>query len=344
MNSFQQHQIQSDVIDPPTYRLINKKFYCHICNKTFSKLVPPDSEVQCDACKQDFCEELESNPIDDPRSHVPFDANQPSPQIHRQRSQSFPTETEAPRNRVSSSQTFDQRMPEEEDTTIISFGGLGGDNAQIIRITRRPNIPAIMNQPPQNRPNHQPHVMPPRSLGGRMGFPFASLLGNGMPGFASMFGVTPVVFTHNFAQNFGSFSDPIFNLVQQLSMAQGGNRGAPPASKKVVEKLPKFKITDEHCKHSEKGKELPRCPVCCDDMELGTEAELMPCGHMYHSDCLLPWLKEHNSCPVCRFELPTDDADYERKKNETQNTQSTQNAEENRENIPPTQSHQSYFS
>lgn len=48
----------------------------------------------------------------------------------------------------------------------------------------------------------------------------------------------------------------------------------------------------------------------------GDEVQLMPCNehHVYHPACLAPWLAEHNSCPVCRHELPTDDQKYEKRK------------------------------
>jgi E3 ubiquitin-protein ligase AIP2 len=56
---------------------------------------------------------------------------------------------------------------------------------------------------------------------------------------------------------------------------------------------------------------------CCrEELAVGDEVQLMPCNehHVYHPPCLAPWLQQHNSCPVCRHELPTDDQKYETRK------------------------------
>ena len=29
----------------------------------------------------------------------------------------------------------------------------------------------------------------------------------------------------------------------------------------------------------------------------------MPCGHIFHEDCLVPWLRMHGTCPVCRVSI-----------------------------------------
>ena len=47
------------------------------------------------------------------------------------------------------------------------------------------------------------------------------------------------------------------------------------------------------------------CAICTE--ELGDECRVTrtPCSHVFHVDCLRPWLKKRQTCPLCRFELPT---------------------------------------
>lgn len=58
---------------------------------------------------------------------------------------------------------------------------------------------------------------------------------------------------------------------------------------------------------TKKNLEPPTCTVCCEHINIGSKGMFMPCGHIYHPDCLKPWLETNNSCPVCRFELPKED-------------------------------------
>ncbi|KAK4785400.1 hypothetical protein SAY86_002089 [Trapa natans] len=111
-----------------------------------------------------------------------------------------------------------------------------------------------------------------------------------------------------FPANFGDYfiGSGLEQLIQQLAENDPNRYGTPPASKSAVEALPTVRITDEIL-----NSEMNQCAVCQDDFEKDMEVKQMPCKHIYHSDCLLPWLELHNSCPVCRHELPTDDADYE---------------------------------
>uniref|UniRef100_G3TN79 E3 ubiquitin-protein ligase RNF181 n=1 Tax=Loxodonta africana TaxID=9785 RepID=G3TN79_LOXAF len=77
----------------------------------------------------------------------------------------------------------------------------------------------------------------------------------------------------------------------------------PPAAKAVVESLPRTAI---------RGSQADlKCPVCLLEFEEEETAIEMPCHHLFHSNCILPWLSKTNSCPLCRHELPTDDDTYE---------------------------------
>jgi E3 ubiquitin-protein ligase RNF115/126 len=108
------------------------------------------------------------------------------------------------------------------------------------------------------------------------------------------------------------------NIINFL-MANDNNRyGNPPASKKAVTSLESIEINVENFDFLKKSN-LLECSVCKDQFELNQKIKKIPCNHHFHEECILPWLKERNSCPVCRFELPTDDEDYEKIKNQKRN-------------------------
>ena len=105
--------------------------------------------------------------------------------------------------------------------------------------------------------------------------------------------------------------DNIDDIISHLMLHDTNKYGNPPAAKKEVEKLKKYIINEEKMK--EFGFENS-CAVCKDEFNIGEECLSMPCKHYFHDNCIKPWLKERNSCPICRYELPTDDKDFEEMK------------------------------
>ena len=45
------------------------------------------------------------------------------------------------------------------------------------------------------------------------------------------------------------------------------------------------------------------CPICHDDFELGEEVGQLHYAHIFHPNCVSPWLRRKNTCPVCRREF-----------------------------------------
>ncbi|XVE99592.1 hypothetical protein REPUB_Repub03eG0213100 [Reevesia pubescens] len=96
----------------------------------------------------------------------------------------------------------------------------------------------------------------------------------------------------------GSGFERLIDQLSQMEIQNIGRYEQPPASKAAVEAMPTVEINETHI-----GDEL-YCAVCKEQFELGTKVRNMPCNHLYHSNCILPWLQLRNSCPVCRHELP----------------------------------------
>lgn len=105
-----------------------------------------------------------------------------------------------------------------------------------------------------------------------------------------------------------SLIDNLDSVIPEILETDGAIPRAPPASKEVVAKLPIIHLTEEVLV---KLGEDAECAICKENLVVGDKMQELPCNHKFHPPCLKPWLDEHNSCPICRYELQTDDHNYE---------------------------------
>eukprot|EP00039_Didymoeca_costata_P013941 m.218684 g.218684 ORF g.218684 m.218684 type:complete len:385 (+) comp15905_c1_seq4:264-1418(+) len=48
------------------------------------------------------------------------------------------------------------------------------------------------------------------------------------------------------------------------------------------------------------NQEAAMCAVCHEDLKNGDKVPKIPCGHHFHVNCLVPWLRRRGTCPLCR--------------------------------------------
>ncbi|KAK0704851.1 hypothetical protein B0H67DRAFT_649252 [Lasiosphaeris hirsuta] len=143
---------------------------------------------------------------------------------------------------------------------------------------------ATTNQapPPSGEPQQYGPAPPPDATFTPMGF-MASLL-------SSLFNPGAAVLGD------AAYTQEAFDRIISQLRDQSNPGGAPPASKTAIEKLEVRELDEEMMA----GETTTRCVICVDEMTKGDKASVLPCSHFFHGECVTPWLKQHNTCPVCR--------------------------------------------
>ncbi|KAE8660940.1 RNF181 protein [Hibiscus syriacus] len=263
----------------------NKLFFCYQCNRTVTVTISPSSsDPSCPICNDGFLEEYESpNP------------NQVS---------GFPNQN------PNSTPFYDQFLDPFSSLLPLLFPAVSASSSSSSTTTSSSSASVDHNNPNLSGPTRsgrgdpfafdpftfiQNHLNDLRSSGARIEFVIQN---------------NPSEAGFRLPANIGDYfiGPGLEQLIQQLAENDPNRHGPPPASKSAIEALPSVNITKNNS-----NSELNQCAICMDEFEEGTEAKQMSCKHLYHKDCILPWLEMHNSCPVCRHELPTDDHDYERR-------------------------------
>jgi hypothetical protein len=80
----------------------------------------------------------------------------------------------------------------------------------------------------------------------------------------------------------------------------------PPVSKGMSEDLIKDLIRKSEEGTNERDKEKGDCSICLSPLNGATDNKLIDlptCGHRFHQECLIPWLRINRICPNCRAEI-----------------------------------------
>ena len=100
------------------------------------------------------------------------------------------------------------------------------------------------------------------------------------------------------------------NILNRSFNDQGGS--SKPCSASFVDKLEKVIVTNEDVDNG------LCCAICQEEFKMGERVIRLPCKdpHYFHCETpedicggILPWLKDNNSCPVCREQFPEEDSD-----------------------------------
>ncbi|KAL1194527.1 E3 ubiquitin-protein ligase MPSR1 [Cardamine amara subsp. amara] len=89
-------------------------------------------------------------------------------------------------------------------------------------------------------------------------------------------------------------------------LLESREEGHPPASKASIDAMPTVEI--DGCEGE--------CVICLEEWKSEEIVKEMPCKHRFHGGCIDKWLGFHGSCPVCRYKMPVDEDESDKKRNE----------------------------
>ncbi|KAF7544860.1 hypothetical protein G7046_g9693 [Stylonectria norvegica] len=103
-------------------------------------------------------------------------------------------------------------------------------------------------------------------------------------------------------------------IITGLMEANPQSNAAPPATAEALKGLPRRTV--EKSMLDTDGK--TECSICIDDMKEGETSVALPCKHWFHEECVVLWLKEHNTCPICRTPIEKGGANPSSDNNDSQ--------------------------
>jgi len=292
-------------------------FYCHVCNNNIANAeLLNTGEYKCSICNESFVEMIDNDSDNEMNVDNSNNNNNESSQSNNSNSQPQPQ-----RSNNNSNYSFSFSIGNNGSTHNISYSSSFGNNSQPPdflanlfggNVRNNNNNNNVNNAGSANNSNVNNNNNA-HDLGNLLFSQFFNRVGNnGNNNGVFVMGADgreSNIFNIGRGGNIGD----ILSQVMQLGANREGSR-RPPAARSVIESLPEIEVTEELLKE---GKECAICQNAFQVKEKGVTQ--LECKHHYHKSCVTPWLTNHNTCPICRHELKTDNPHYERRRRQNNN-------------------------
>ncbi|XP_072139069.1 E3 ubiquitin-protein ligase RNF115 isoform X2 [Mobula birostris] len=257
------------------------RFFCHCCK---GEVCPKLPEYTCPQCESGFIEEVtdQSSFLDGRTNGLDEDS---ATQFAELWDRTF----------LNLDQTFllvDGRPLRGGASLEHDGGGLdrGGQQSDVWGPGRHARLPVARRY--RSRASSRPERSP--AIEGIIQQLFAGLFSNaGIPG-SPTFSWDRLL--HSNPADYAWGQSGLDAVITQL-LGQLENTGPPPADRDRIAALPVVTVSQEQIDSA------LECPVCKEDYLLEEQVRQLPCHHLFHNDCIVPWLEMHDTCPVCRKSL-----------------------------------------
>uniref|UniRef100_A0A915D8B0 RING-type domain-containing protein n=1 Tax=Ditylenchus dipsaci TaxID=166011 RepID=A0A915D8B0_9BILA len=91
-----------------------------------------------------------------------------------------------------------------------------------------------------------------------------------------------------------AFGERNFNDIMERLMAQADQGQTATISAEDILRLPVTQVNEKQLRNG------VQCVTCMEPFVLDERVVALDCKHIFHRQCLEPWLRLHNTCPICR--------------------------------------------